>query len=184
MNSTSILAEILVIGIGGLLGLILIILSLLGIKIDTEFLQFVKDNASLIIVIGTPITYLIGILIDRLADFCFETRVEDKIKDEVFKNKGFTFSKAQAVVYTKSVELSKVIEYIRSRKRICRGWNINLLLITIGFMLVNTYYLHLLWKNAILIFIFIVLIFILNYKSYSNSVFKEYKTCLDYYENL
>jgi hypothetical protein len=187
MNSTSVLSEILTIGIGGLLGICLISFPLLGIKPDAQFLHLLKDNASILVIVGTPITYLVGIWIDRLADFCFEKAIEEKIKNKVFsdsKEYYSHFAQAQVMIYTKSVELSKIIEYFRSRKRVCRGWNINLFLILIGYFLSNTQYLHLSWKNAIILFILLVLIIFINYFSYINSVYKEYKTCKDYIEHI
>ena len=138
MSTTSLFAELLVIGAGALVWLVLLLLAILGIPTkDGVLLTMLSQYESLAAIALVPVmalTYVLGIIMDRFADWSFgfvaahynkkEDFFEFKTKDDAREAKTF--------IYEKSPSLREVFEYGRSRLRVCRGWAVNGLFIAIS----------------------------------------------------
>ena len=130
MSTTNLFVELLVIGVGALIWIVLLILAVFGY-------HWIPDDLLKSPVMAVPalaIVYVLGILSDRLADTCFEKIWNDDLRDEFFKHKKDYYD-ARRLILTKSERLSELLEYGRSRLRICRGWVFNTVLIIVCFNL-------------------------------------------------
>lgn len=73
-------------------------------------------------------TYVAGIIWDRVVDYVFEKIWVERWRLEFFPNK-YDYYNARRKILTKSERLSDLLEYGRSRMRICRSWTLNSILI-------------------------------------------------------
>lgn len=123
MNTTNLFVELVVIGVGAAVWVVLLLLSLFGygwISFDT-LLSFPA------LIPGLAIVYVLGIVIDRIADKIFE-RWATPLGSQWFKS-AEEYRRARMLIYTRSDALRDLFEYSRSRLRICRGWALNSLFI-------------------------------------------------------
>jgi len=128
MGTTNLFVELVVIGVGALTWVALLASAALGY--DPQIFKRLADSESLIIP-TLAITYLLGILIDRFADYLFESLWAKRLCEVEFPNKDI-YHKARIHVISKSERLAERLEYGRSRMRICRGWALNGFLIGIS----------------------------------------------------
>ena len=147
MNITAIFVELLIIGLGVLCWLVLFVAYILGLNLDFSFFQI---NPILIAPL-TAVTYILGIVADRLIRDPFIYLVEKPAQKKVHKekeyaekivkikklstaiNKPFAAMELEKFVRANSQDLGQKIDYNRNRLRICRSWIIHFLLITITF---------------------------------------------------
>jgi hypothetical protein len=116
--TTALFVELLVIGVGSAAWVTLGVLTVLGyswIRLD-----LVTSLPALIPTIA--ILYVLGIITDRLADRLFQP-VADHLRARAFRSRE-DYEKARDLVYSHS-SLVGLIEYNRSRLRVCRGWIVN-----------------------------------------------------------
>lgn len=128
MGTTNLFVELVVIGAGVLIWLALFMLTVLG-------LPSVAISESFQVAFTIPmlaIIYVAGIIWDRIADLLFEKSWVDRWRLEFFQNKKDYYN-ARRTILTKSERLSDLLEYGRSRMRICRAWTLNSILIGIFF---------------------------------------------------
>lgn len=135
MNTTSLFAELMVIGAGAMVWVVLLVLAVVGPPAHDGFLLKELAHHDNLWVFSmfllTALTYVLGIIVDRFADWAFGYVAR------YYKKKGGFFlfeTKAEAreaktVLYEKSSPLREVFEYGRSRLRVCRGWTFNALFI-------------------------------------------------------
>jgi hypothetical protein len=90
-------------------------------------------------VVILAVIYVLGIISDRIADTLFHKIWSDDLRGPHFQNIAEYYN-ARGLILIRSERLSDLLEYGRSRLRICRGWAFNSLLITIS---LNTF----LWTN-------------------------------------
>ena len=149
MNITAIFVELLIIGLGVLCWLVFFVAYILGIKLDSSFLQL----NPLLVAPLTAISYILGIVADRLIrdPFIFliekpaqkQVHVEysDKIKNiqqlSASIDKPLGAMELEKFVRANSQDLGQKIDYNRNRLRICRAWILHFFLITIFFWLWN-----------------------------------------------
>lgn len=114
MNTTSLFVELLIIGVAAFIWAALLILTLFGY----EWIQEDRLFSMLTILPGITIIYVLGIVTDRAADAFFETWFQGEERD-------MEYYKSRQIVFTRSDRLSDILEYGRSRLRICRGWAFN-----------------------------------------------------------
>ncbi|MCK5062169.1 hypothetical protein KAR28_06525 [Candidatus Parcubacteria bacterium] len=155
MNITAIFVELLIIGLGVLCWLFLFVAYILGLKLDSSFFQI----NPLFIAPLTAISYILGIVADRLIRDLFIQLVENPARTKVHKeyaekidriknlsaaiNKPLAPMELEKFVRANSQDLGQKIDYNRNRLRICRSWIVHFLLITITFCA---------WNNKVNVF--------------------------------
>ncbi len=127
MGTTDLFVELIVIGIGAFAWIAIATLSIFGYKwIPLE--QVFSVSA---IVPFLSFVYIVGIVTDRIADVLF-----DVIWIRRLQRKHYSSVEAaredRRLVYSKNEYLANLIEYGRSRLRICRGWAFNSVLIMVA----------------------------------------------------
>lgn len=126
MSTTSLFVELIVIGIGTLLALILTIMSIFGY----EWILWEKIASPIMTVPLLSITYLLGIVIDRLADQIYRNR-NRKLRQKQFDCND-KYHNARTYVYQFANErIIALFLYGRSRLRISRAWSLNCILLAI-----------------------------------------------------
>lgn len=120
MSTTNLFVELIVIGVGAITWLALLVLAVFGYKpVNLEFLA-----SSTFFIPALAFTYLLGIVTDRFADTFFERSWLSKTRRELFPDRT-EYHNARTEILLSSPALSDLIEYSRSRMRICRGWSFN-----------------------------------------------------------
>jgi hypothetical protein len=133
MTTTQLFAELLVIGIGGVLWLGLAIASVFGYRFDKGLPQV----DPLLIIALAGVAYLLGIVTDRLAYSVFGG-IEKKNQAAVLGKSGLpTGRMIERHILVSSDQLASQILYNRSRLRVCRAWILNFALITLVFTVWN-----------------------------------------------
>lgn len=126
MTTTHLFVELLVIGFGGLIWLFLALAPLLGIQIGTATAK--PDLLLALPILSTA--YMLGILIDRVADYFFDSR-DQRLRDAIYPGTDGRedYFKDRRTLVMDGQPLWEHLEYGRSRMRVCRGWAVNFLLI-------------------------------------------------------
>jgi hypothetical protein len=127
MNTTNLFVELIVIGVGASIWLVLLILSIFGyawVPIDHLTSPFA-------VVPILAVVYVLGIISDRVADAVFEWIWTDDLRGSYFQNRK-EYYEARRLILTSSERLSDLLEYGRSRLRICRGWAFHSILIAVS----------------------------------------------------
>ncbi len=134
MNTTNLFVELIVIGLGAAIWIALLALSLLG----TGWTPTLEKLFSLNYLLPTiAVIYVLGIVLDRVADAGFEKLWSSKLRNRWFQNIN-DYYRSRRLVYSGSERLGDLLEYSRSRMRISRGWALNSALIFIAFNLFMT----------------------------------------------
>lgn len=131
MNTTLLFAELLIIGLQASVWLFLLALVVFG----TNWLQALStlglaDWQTAIVVIALSIVYVLGIIIDRLADLVF-ARWDKKIRERIFPNAPLSIGVMRFQLGKDNEYLNRQFEYTRSRMRISRASILNFILMTI-----------------------------------------------------
>ena len=130
MSTTSLFVELIVIGSGVFLWLLILALAGFGIS-------DISLNQTILIASAIPtlsLIYVLGTVWDRLADSLFGWVWADGLRSSEFRDIAEYYDSRRAIL-TRSPELSELLEYGRSRLRICRGWSLNALLIGLSLVL-------------------------------------------------
>ena len=127
MNTTNLFVELIVIGVGALAWVVLLVLSVTG----WQWVPVEKVFSAGALVPLLSIVYVLGIVSDRIADSVFESLWNDKLRKNRFPDVD-DYHAARRHILTRSERLSDLLEYGRSRLRICRGWTLNSVLIAIS----------------------------------------------------
>ncbi|MCP4536302.1 MAG: hypothetical protein GY832_04075 [Chloroflexi bacterium] len=126
MSTTDLFVELMVIGIGAAIWLILLIFSIFGYKWILP-----EQVVSLVALIPVAaVVYVLGIVVDRIADTIFEKLWGQTLCKKVYETKKEYYDDRR-LIYTRAERLGNLLEYGRSRLRICRGWTLNTILILI-----------------------------------------------------
>jgi hypothetical protein len=172
MSTSNLFVELIVIGVGAFIWILLFTLSLFGVDwIPVE--QIFSYVAAIPIL---AIIYVLGIISDRVADAVFEWLWSDDLRGAFFTDRKEYYN-SRRIILTRSQRLSDLLEYGRSRLRICRGWTFNSILILISY---NTFlFTQLSGQKYVLslsIFgsLFILLIVVGAWFSWRNLVLSEY----------
>jgi hypothetical protein len=127
METTELFVELIVIGYGALFALILLTTSFFGYS----WINFDKASSIITILPSLVIAYVLGVLVDRVADWIFkfwDKRIRIfQLKDK--SNISDDYQRIRTIVFDKSESLRDWFYYGRSRIRICRGWTINFIFI-------------------------------------------------------
>jgi hypothetical protein len=131
MNTTNIFVELVVVGFHALIWIALMVVALVGYQnVDLE--KLLSVNLALPIL---AMTYILGILVDRVADFIFikqDTKMRPVDEDT---NLPQSFLKMRYYILNKSSDIYAQLEYTRSRLRIARASVFNFALMTIAGLL-------------------------------------------------
>ncbi|MEO0458002.1 MAG: hypothetical protein AAF152_15680 [Cyanobacteria bacterium P01_A01_bin.114] len=127
MNTTDLFVELIVIGVGGIIWVAILVLGIFGY--DWVPFNQVLSLPSLLPILA--ITYIFGIVTDRLADELFDKIWKPALAQRVYAKDGDDYDDRR-YIYLRSERLANLLEYGRSRLRICRGWTLNTLLILIS----------------------------------------------------
>ena len=127
MNTTDLFVELIVIGVGATIWVALLVLGVFGytwVPFDHLFAL-----PSLLPILA--ITYIFGIVTDRVADNLFDNVWKAKLAKQFYGQDGDDYDDRR-YIYLRSERLAGLLEYGRSRLRICRGWALNTLLILVS----------------------------------------------------
>jgi hypothetical protein len=127
MGTTDLFVELIVIGIGAFAWIAIATLSIFGYKwVPLEQLFSVSA-----IVPFLSFVYIMGIVTDRIADVLFDALWIPRLQRKHYSSLKDA-REDRRLIYSKNEYLANLIEYGRSRLRICRGWAFNSLLILIA----------------------------------------------------
>ena len=130
MNMTSFFVELVVTGIHTAIWVGLVILSLVGFR-------NISAESALTLNLALPVlavAYIMGIIIDRVADRLTFHR-DHQIRDEIDFKGLPSFRAMRLYILSKSKDVYEEMEYTRSRMRITRAGIINFPLTTIALLL-------------------------------------------------
>lgn len=138
MNTTSLFVELLVVGVGGVIWLTVGAAAFVDTPAVLANLPTMRSELVLLM-LGplTALTYVLGIVLDRVADALsdLETARIDRASQRSKKPGSFyacsrdQAREAKTYIYQRADRLADLFEYGRSRLRICRGSTLNALLL-------------------------------------------------------
>jgi len=131
MATTQVFVELLIIGMGTGIWLMLLLAAILGYRFDTGIPR--ADTWCVVVVGG--LAYVLGITVDRLARNLFkavENRMGRKRSHDVEASE-----RKERYILVNSEPLARQIHYNRSRLRICRAWTLNIFLTLVFFLIWN-----------------------------------------------
>jgi hypothetical protein len=117
------LIELLVVGIGALMWTTLALLAITGYR-DVAAVA----DASLALLFAIALAYVLGTVVDRVADALFQSRA-DRLRER-FLGDDQTYQRLRTQAHGLPL-LGQMIEYNRSRLRICRGWALNAVILAV-----------------------------------------------------
>jgi len=126
MSTTSLFVELILIGVSAWTWVLFLIITIFDYK-------WVPINITLsipFIILMLPLIYVLGIVTDRMADSVFDQLWGNRIRSTWFNSRAEYYSMRSKILF-KGERLSDMLEYGRSRLRICRGWTFDLLIMTV-----------------------------------------------------
>lgn len=127
MGTTELFVELIVIGIGAVIWIVLGTFSIFGYTwIPNDELFSVSTLIPFL-----SLVYIVGIVTDRIADVLFEAIWVPKLQKKYYSSSALARDDRR-LIYSSNEFLANLIEYGRSRLRICRGWAFNGALIMIA----------------------------------------------------
>lgn len=138
MTTTAVFAEILVVGLQATVWLALLCLWIAdvnGIPVGRVAAKAgaLKEWATLITTFVLGFAYTLGIIVDRLAD-SIQSSIEKALSTKREPDKSVPPRRLR--VMKDSPEITKLLEYFRTRMRIARSTSLNLLLTTLAAVLI------------------------------------------------
>ena len=127
MNTTDLFVELIIIGIGGAIWMCLLIFGMFGY----DWVPLDETLALAALIPFLSVAYVLGIVIDRVADTVFEKVWYPSLLKKVYETEK-EFLDDKRLVYIHPGRLGDLLEYGRSRLRICRGWTLNAVLILVS----------------------------------------------------
>ncbi|MEV5676461.1 hypothetical protein [Streptomyces sp. NPDC052179] len=124
--ATAMFIEVLVVGIGALAATTLLLIALIGPATTAKLAPVASSSAAT--GVGLATAYALGILIDRLADAML-TPHRRRLRTRFFpSNTAYAQARLRLAEFP---VLTARADYARSRMRICRGWTLNTLALTL-----------------------------------------------------
>jgi hypothetical protein len=133
MNTTNLFVELIVIGIGAFGWAFFFALALLGYS-SGDLEKWAAMPA--IVAPALAVTYVLGIVTDRLADGLFRRFAGKQPKNDRQDADEKQYYKDRNLILAGSEEFARQYEYSRSRQRICRGWTVNAVALVVA---INTF---------------------------------------------
>lgn len=165
METTHLYVELIIIGLETSVWMCMVYINIVANQIVEIISKVLNNFSSSLLLIG--ILYIVGILMDRLADMIYK-----KIENKIRKESGLE-AKSSILIW-KKYDQEKVSDYMRSRIRILRVSTLNTPLITLSFLW------HVLVSDETSLFLVIYIIIIgvlftyISWKSYIKSVQNYY----------
>jgi drug/metabolite transporter (DMT)-like permease len=133
MNTTTLYAELIVVGSGTSIFIVLFFYSLFG---DASWLSKLGGLSSIGSVVSLipvlSVLYLLGIVITNVGHLVFK-RWEERLRKKNLSDIKSEYEEVRTTLYTSTnKDLMEQFEFRRSKIRICRGWFINSILIIIA----------------------------------------------------
>lgn len=136
VNTTNLFVELMVIGIGAVTALLLGVMAFVTLDSQRMSALAVENIAAILILAPLlALTYVLGIVIDRCADGLFKLFWTDSYRERYFAHDIDTYHRARRAVMAGPDKLASMLEYARSRMRICRGWTVNSLFLLLAWNL-------------------------------------------------
>ncbi|MFD4998599.1 hypothetical protein [Streptomyces buecherae] len=133
--ATGMFIEVLVVGIGALTAAVLLFIALVGPTVTAKLAPVANSSAAA--GVGLAAAYALGILIDRVADTAL-TSQRRRLRTRFFpSNTAYAQARLRLADFP---ALTARADYSRSRMRICRGWALNTLALTLAADLVMLRY--------------------------------------------
>ena len=132
MNTTNLFVELMVIGVGALSAILLTVAAVFPAGSYAHLLN-AESFAAIVLVPLLALTYVLGIIVDRLADRLF-TRPAHRLRSHHFEDDA-SYHHARRTVLAGPEKIANLLEYARSRMRICRGWAVNSMLLLLAWNL-------------------------------------------------
>ncbi len=130
MTTTHLFVELLVIGFGALAWILVCTATFFDFDLSSTNAYLPSLGALLPLLC---IAYVLGILVDRVADWIFDRLWDKNQRRSIYghdaKDKIQYFNDRRTLI-VEGPELWQLVEYGRSRLRICRGWTLNALALT------------------------------------------------------
>ena len=165
METTQLYIELVIIGLEAFGWISFFVIDIIGNKVVSIFNNILNNFSTSVLLIG--VLYVIGILIDRLADMIFQ-----KKEDSIRKNSGLK-AKSSILIW-KKYGAEKYADYVRSKIRILRASILNIPLITIS----SIWYVIKCFDKLYMIMTYILILGILftytAWKSYNLSIKRYY----------
>lgn len=127
VTTSSLVVELVVIGVGAVLWIVLLVASLFG----HGWLLAVQPYSTLLAIPALATVYTLGIVSDRMIDAIFGLIWGGQLRRKHFPDNA-SYHHARQTVLTGSDRMADKIEYSRSRMRVCRGWAVHSLLIALA----------------------------------------------------
>ncbi len=127
MSTTNLFVELLIVGIGAFAWVLLIILGVSSIPLPS-IINLIEIELFIPLL---SVIYVLGIVVDRLADTIFDKYWGIQIRESIFPDKTHYY-RARSLIFSSSESISDLLEYNRSRLRICRGWSLNSVMIILA----------------------------------------------------
>lgn len=142
METTQLYIELIIIGLEASIWMCIFYINIVGNKIMNIITNIVNNLGSSLLLIG--ILYIIGVLVDRLADVIFQ-KTENNIR-----SKSGMKAKSSIIIWGKNNQ-SDFANYARTRIRILRASIINIPLIMISVVWYTLEYYE--WQTILVIYI-------------------------------
>jgi hypothetical protein len=126
MSTTTLFVELLVTGFGALIWVVLVVLCFVK---GGELSPLAKPSWIALPLIA--VAYVLGVVTDRLADKVADWLGEHRFLKECFPDRSAYF-RAHSEIFARSQGLAAILQYSRSRLRVCRGWAFNCPLIALA----------------------------------------------------
>lgn len=169
MSTTNLFVELLVVGVGAFFWVLLIVLG-----ISVEPFESIEELIKVELFIPLlSIIYVLGIVIDRVADSIFDKLWGIKIRNSIFPDRN-EYYRARSIIFSSSESISELLEYNRSRLRICRGWSLNSVMIIVSLNIYALLVPSSCYKQTILGSIMFLLLAIGSWYAWRNILKKEY----------
>lgn len=127
MSTTNLFVELVVIGLGVAGWVAMLVIAAFG----SSWIAMIETHWVIVALPALAVVYVCGIVWDRFADSVFDKLWAVDLRAEYYVDIGAYYN-ARRTILTKSDSLSDLLEYGRSRLRICRGWALNAIAITIS----------------------------------------------------
>lgn len=129
MSTTLLFAELLIIGLQATIWLSLLIVNIWGYRwLSTIQAIGFSDWQTVIVVLALSFVYVLGIIIDRVADLFF-SGWDKRIREKIIPNAPLPIAVMRFELGKDNEYLNRQFEYTRSRMRIARASSINFALI-------------------------------------------------------
>lgn len=127
MNTTALFVELIVIGAGAAIWLIILLVSVFGYT----WIPWKETTAFVALIPVLSVVYVLGIVVDYLAFLLYWKWNERLRRQKFLNNEEYESTKIYVYTYATSNIINR-LEYDRSRIRIVRAWSINCFILGIN----------------------------------------------------